>query len=54
MKKSLIYKLAQNAVLVSNLSNHEKLEILRELMDREDTALFVEKREEQEKANETV
>jgi hypothetical protein len=55
MKKSEIYKVAQQAVINSTFIGVDmKLEILRELMDREDTALFVEKREEQEKANEAV
>jgi hypothetical protein len=54
MKTSVIYKMAQNAVLNSTMiGNHEKLEILRELMAKEDVALFVESQEE-EKANETV
>jgi hypothetical protein len=55
MKKSLIFRLAQIAVLNSaTLGNSEKLEILRELMDRESVALFTEKQKEKEKANEAV
>ena len=54
MKKSLIFRLAQIAVLNSaTLGNNEKLEILGELMDRERVALYTEK-QEAEKANETV
>lgn len=50
MKKSEIYKAAQMAVLKDEkLSNEAVLEVLKELMDKEDTALFVEKREEQER-----
>lgn len=46
MKKSEIYKKAQLAVLSdSRLSDSDKLEILRELQDKEGTALFCEKRE---------
>lgn len=49
MKKSEIYKLAQQAVVVVPcLKTEEKLEILRELMEKEDVAIFTEKREEQE------
>ena len=52
MKKSLMYEYAQCAVLESpNLTTLTKLEVLRELMAREDTAKFV---EQQEKANEAV
>lgn len=51
MKKSEIYAMAQNAVLNSTLiGNREKLEILRELMDKEDVALFCEKQKEKENA----
>lgn len=54
MKKSEIYRMAQIAVLQStSLGNGDKLDILRELMNNEKVALFVEKQEE-EKANETV
>jgi hypothetical protein len=49
MKTSEIYALAQMAVLNSTeLSGYQKLEILRELMDKEDVALYWEKREEGE------
>ena len=50
MKKSEIYHLAQYAVLSdSAIANYQKLQILRELMDKEDVALYCEK---QEKENE--
>ena len=45
MKKSEIYRMAQIAVLNSNFSNLDKLEVMRELIDREDMAILVEKRE---------
>ena len=56
MKKSEIYRLAQCCIVSSiSLSAEQKLEILRELMGKEDVALFVEKREEEEqKAVNTV
>lgn len=55
MKKSEIYNLAQHAVLKDvNLTHSDKLEIIRELQDREGTALFVEKREEKERNEEDV
>ena len=51
MKKSVIFRLAQHAVLQScHLPDSDKLEVLRELIVQEDLALFVEKKEEQEKA----
>lgn len=50
MKKSEIYKMAQIAVLNSGLPGNNKLEILRELMDKEDVALFVEEREAEEES----
>lgn len=51
MKKSEIWKKAQLAVLSdSRLSDSDKLEILKELQDKEDTALFIEKREKEEAA----
>ena len=54
MKKSEIYNLAQHAVLKDvNLTHSAKLEIIRELQDREGTALFVE-REEKERNEEDV
>ena len=50
MKRSEIYKLAQHAVLRdASLTNTNKLEIIRELQDKEETALYVEKKEEPEK-----
>lgn len=48
MKKSQIFRLAQIAVLSGNLPNADKLEILRELFDKEDLALFVEEQEAEE------
>lgn len=59
MRESVIYKLAQYSVLNDNsLSDPNKMEILRELISKEDVALFVEKRDaEEQKAvaqNETV
>ena len=48
-KTSWIYRMAQLAVLESSsLTEFNKLEILRELMQKEDVALFVEKQEEEE------
>lgn len=55
MKKSEIYKIAQQAVINSTFVGVDmKLEILRELMDKEDVALFCEKQEAKEKADEAV
>jgi hypothetical protein len=49
LKTSEIYKMAQYAVLQSEyIGNNEKLEILRELMAREDVSLFVEKQSDEE------
>ncbi len=46
MKKSKLYELAQLAVLRDGrLSDDEKLEIIRELQDREYTALLLEEQE---------
>lgn len=51
MKKSEIYRQAQYAVINSpSIHTEAKTEILRELMDKEDVALFVEKQEEEENA----
>jgi hypothetical protein len=51
MKKSEIYRLAQQAVIFSpHIQISEKPEILRELIDKEDVALFVEEQEEKKKA----
>lgn len=51
LKKSEIYKLAQYCVAACvNMDRNAKLEVLRELMAREDVALFTEK----EKDNATV
>ena len=55
MKKSEMYKYAQCAVVdVPNLTTLSKLEILRELMAKEDVALFVEEQEEKERVCEAV
>ena len=55
MKKSAIYKLAQKAILEYPLTDYStKLEVLRELMDREDTEKWREDEAEKEKANEAV
>lgn len=52
MKKSEAYHLAQIAVITTQLINPEnKIEVLRELIDKEELALFCEKKEQ---ANETV
>jgi hypothetical protein len=49
MKKSEIYRLAQGAVVTNtSLPTSTKLEILRELMDKEDVEKFCEKRAEKE------
>ena len=52
MKKSAIYRAAQICVLESSLGVREKLEVLRELMRKEELELFTEAQEE--KANEGV
>jgi ferredoxin-fold anticodon binding domain-containing protein len=55
MEKSQIYYMAQQAVLTaSGLNNHSKLEILRELMEKEDLEKWKEKQEEKETPNEAV
>lgn len=47
MKKSEIYRLAQGAVVLSNnLCVADKLAILRELIEKEDVALYWEQKEE--------
>ena len=52
MKKSELYRLAQISVMRDVLTDNEtKLDIIRELQDKEGTALFVE-REEQVKCQE--
>ena len=46
MKKSVAYNLAQIAVMMSpNIAPENKLEILRVLMDDENTAMFIENQE---------
>ncbi len=51
MKKSDIYKVAQIAVVNSTaLCSVDKLEVLRVLMEREDTEQLLEKLEEKEDA----
>ena len=55
MKRSEIYKVAQQAVVNATfLGIDKKLEVLRELMNKEDVALFCEKQEVMEKNNEAV
>ena len=55
MKRSEIYKVAQMAVINATfLGVDAKLEVLRELMDKEDVAMFCEKQEAKEKSNEAV
>ena len=52
MKKSELYRLAQISVMRDVLTDNEtKLDIIRELQDKESTALFIE-REEQVKCQE--
>lgn len=51
MKKSEIYFKAQVAVVNSNCHVLDKLEILRQLMNDEDVAKYVEKNEETEENN---
>lgn len=46
MKKSAIYRAAQVCVLESDLNAKDTLEVLRELMRREDLELFTEAQEE--------
>lgn len=47
MKKSEMYRMAQGAVVTNTyLTIEHKLEILRELMDKEDFELFIEKEKE--------
>lgn len=48
MKKSEIYRLAEVAVIKSDLPVCDKLEILRELIAKEDLERFCEEREEKE------
>lgn len=49
MKRSEIYELALHAVLKDvSIVNSKKLEIIRELQDKQGTALFMEKKEEEE------
>lgn len=55
MKKSAIYKLVQKAVLEYPLTDYStKLEVLRELMDREDIDKWREDQKEKEDAHEAV
>ena len=46
MKKSEIYRVAQAAVLKANLSVSVALEVLRELMAKEDLEAFCERQKE--------
>ena len=55
MKRSEIYKVAQQAVINATfLGVDAKLEVLRELMDKEDVALFCENQMSKEKNDEAV
>lgn len=55
MKKSEMYKMAMMAVVASNsISPNVKIDIVRELIEREDLELFKEKREEEEAEKEAV
>ena len=54
MRKSYLYKLAQGAVIDSSLLNSEKVAILRELIEREDLELLLEKQEEEKKVAKAV
>lgn len=52
MKKSEIYFKAQLAVLrASDISDRERLDILKELMDREETCQILEEREAKSNEN---
>ena len=54
MKKSEIYRQAQISVLHDGrFTAQDKLDILRELMDKEDVALFTEKREEKDRGDQS-
>lgn len=46
MKKSELYHIAQDAVLDSGYSHEIKLEVLRQLMNDEDVARYVENKED--------
>lgn len=49
MKKSKMYELAQHAVLRdATLTNSNKLEIIRELQEKESLELYREKKEEED------
>ena len=56
MKKSEIYRLAQLAVVASfsPLKDEQKVEVLRELMAKEDFEKFCEEQAEKEQTNEAV
>lgn len=52
MKESEAYQLAEMAVVNSPcLSAQDKLAVLRVLFDKEDLALYIERKEEKEKEN---
>ena len=52
MKKSEIYHLAQIAAITSPcIAPETKLEVLKELMDKEDLEIFCEKREAKKEGN---
>ena len=50
MKKSELYHMAIVAVLRSDFSEDEKVEVLTMLLDKKGTALFVEEREAEKEA----
>lgn len=50
MEKSYAYRLAQVAILNSNISNADKLDVLRVLMADEDLAKFTEEKENTDEA----
>lgn len=54
MKKSQIYKLAQYAVADFPMNREAKMEVLRELIAKEDFEKFIEDEQEKENADEAV
>ena len=57
MKKSEIYKIAQMAVLEvggMSINRQQQLEVLKELMEKEELALFREQQEERGTINDTI
>lgn len=51
MQESKAYQLAAIAVMNSNLADQDKIDVLRVLFDKEEVALYVESKEEQETEN---